>query len=83
MKQVIYETEVKVKTFDADENGEKIESTEEFDSADTFQQVHIFADEGKVFRRISDGEVLTAHIGIGTFDSVDNYEEVDADGGTD
>jgi hypothetical protein len=36
----------------------------------------IYADEGKVFKRASDGTVLTAHITLGTADSIDNYTEI-------
>lgn len=82
MQIKIYEYKTEGNTYDVDENGEKIESTKEFESSNVITETHIFADEGKVFKRISDGEVLTAHIGIGSWDSVENYEEVDADVGT-
>jgi hypothetical protein len=38
----------------------------------------IYADEGKIFRRLSDGNVLKncKHITLGTHDDPENYEEV-------
>lgn len=38
----------------------------------------IYSDEGKVFKRMTDGVKLSNHITVGTMDSVDNYIEVDA-----
>ena len=37
----------------------------------------IYSDEGKVFKRMTDGARLSNHITVGTMDSVDNYIEVD------
>ena len=49
-------------------NGQMVEAT----------ITEIRADEGKVFRRLADGAVLSAHITLGSGDSADNYEEVPA-----
>lgn len=76
MKKIIYTTEVNVFAFDVDENNNKIESTKRVDNIDTWDELHIFADEGKVFRRISTGEVLTEHIGVGSEDDVNDFEEI-------
>lgn len=46
------------------------------DGVDIIEEVHIFADEGKVFRDIRTGEILTNHLSIGTEDSAANYEEI-------
>ena len=78
MKKVIYTTTVTVTACDADDNG-KLPDTERQERTDTWDELHIFADEGKIFRRISTGEVLTAHIGVGTFDDVNDFEEVYAE----
>lgn len=37
----------------------------------------ITADEGKIFKRISDDEIMGYKITLGVGDSADNYEEVD------
>jgi len=37
----------------------------------------LFADEGKVFMRKKDREILSGHIVIGNGDDVDNYVETD------
>jgi hypothetical protein len=37
------------------------------------------ADEGKVFVRISDGEVMGEAISLGKDDSIENYKEVEID----
>lgn len=76
MKKIIYTTEVNTYSYDVDENG-KIENTKKIESTDIWDELHIFAGDGKIFRRISTGEVLTAHIGIGSEDNVDDFEEIE------
>jgi len=39
--------------------------------------IDIFADEGKKFKRLSDGAILSNHISLGTNGSVDDYIEID------
>jgi len=78
MRKVIYETEIKRYTYSANENNEAISETKALENSDTFTELHIFADDGKVFRRISTGEVLTAHIGVGSNDNVNDFEEIDS-----
>lgn len=76
MRKVIYETEIKRYSYSANENNEAIAETKALENFDTFTELHIFADEGKVFRRISTGEILTAHIGVGSNDNVNDFEEI-------
>lgn len=39
----------------------------------------IIPDEGKVLRNKVTGEIIEGIVGVGTNDSVDNYEEIDKD----
>ena len=34
-------------------------------------------DEGKVFRRISDGFIMGNGVDLGYYDTIENYEEID------
>ena len=43
----------------------------------TIDNINYEADEGKVFIRKSDGEVMGFGLGLGYKDSIDNYDEVD------
>ncbi len=72
----IIETTIVDYTYDVDENGQKIVDSKVLSNSDVFEVVHIYADDGKVFRRISTNEVLTNHIGIGSNDSIDDFEEI-------
>lgn len=78
MKKVIYRTEVVVHAYEVGANNEKIENTKKLENTDEWDELHIFADEGKVFRRISTGEVLTNHIGVGSNDDPNDFEEIEA-----
>lgn len=42
----------------------------------TINIVDIYADEGKLFRNKMTGITVSAHITIGSNDSIENYEEV-------
>lgn len=42
----------------------------------TIEIVDIFADEGKLFRNKRTGIAVSAHITLGSNDSIENYEEV-------
>ena len=64
-------TESNIMSFDHD-----IIETKRLNNSDCFTTIHIYADDGKVFKRISTNEVLTNHIGIGSEDSISNYEEI-------
>lgn len=75
MKTRIYEHQLMTYVYDTD-NGVLIHESKTLEDSDNFQVVHIFADEGHIFRCKSDGTILTNHISIGSNDSVDNYEEV-------
>lgn len=76
MRVEIYEAEVNEYVYDANENGNKIEETKRLNNSDVFSTIHIFAEDGKVFRRISTNEILTNHIGIGSEDTIFDYEEI-------
>ena len=43
----------------------------------TTDRINYIADEGKVFVRKSDGEVMGFGLGLGSSDSIDNYEEIE------
>lgn len=43
----------------------------------TTDRINYIADEGKVFVRKSDGEVMGFGLGLGSSDSIENYYEVD------
>lgn len=42
----------------------------------TIEIIDIYADDGKVFQHKSTGAAVSAHITLGTQDSVENYEEI-------
>jgi len=48
-------------------NGQTVEVT----------NIDIFADEGKKFKRLSDGSILSNHISLGTNESAGGYIEID------
>ena len=43
----------------------------------TTDRINYIADEGKVFVRKSDGEVMGFGLGLGSSDSIENYDEVE------
>ena len=43
----------------------------------TRDSINYIADEGKVFVRKSDGEVMGFGLGLGSSDSIENYDEVE------
>lgn len=43
----------------------------------TRDNINYIADEGKVFVRKSDGEVMGFGLGLGSSDSIENYDEVE------
>lgn len=43
----------------------------------TTDRINYIADEGKVFARKSDGEVMGFGLGLGSSDSIENYDEVE------
>ena len=43
----------------------------------TTDRINYIADEGKVFVRKSDGEVMGLGLGLGSSDSIDNYDELE------
>lgn len=43
----------------------------------TTDRINYIADEGKVFVRKSDGEVMGYGLGLGSSDSIENYYEAD------
>lgn len=79
MTRKIYTTEVKVYTYDVTAQGQKIQNTQQLDNTDTWDDLHLFADPGKMIRQISTGEVLSDHISVGTFDDPADFEEIDAE----
>lgn len=71
----VYEHQLMTYVYDTTD-GTLIPDSKTLEDSKSFQVVHIFADEGHVFKSRLTGEVLTKHISIGSNDSVDNYEEV-------
>lgn len=69
MKKQIVRTTVTETVFDDEGNaiGER---------TDTFDTVHIFAENGMVFCEKATGDILTNHLSIGTEDDENNYEEI-------
>lgn len=58
---------------------ERAELVEEFIPSGktvTVETTDIYADTGKVFKRLADGAILGSHTTLGTNDSIANYTEV-------
>lgn len=79
MTKKIYETDIKIYTYDVNAQNEKIQNTQQLDSTDMWDELHLFAAPGKVIRQISTGEVLTDHISVGSLDDPNDFEEIDAE----
>lgn len=71
----IYEHQLMTYVYDTTD-GTLIPDSKTLEDSDSFQVVHIFADEGCTFKSRLTGEILTKHISIGTNDNTNNYEEI-------
>lgn len=74
----IFEHQMTTYSYDTSD-GNKIPESKTLLESDSFQTIHIFADDGYVFKSRLTNEILTNHISIGSSDSIDNYEEVQID----